>query len=123
MRNANQHFTKFRFRPRLHMQFLLATAMRFFENLSCRQRAMKIASVATLELPTRQLKKSREIQLNRFLTIFFQRLFSAAASPVQEWLQLRFSSCASDMHHRHKQKTEISLLDLRIFVSVRTNSN
>ena len=34
--------------------------MRFFQTLSRRQREMKIARVATLELATRQVKKSQE---------------------------------------------------------------
>ena len=39
--------------------FLLTPVMRFFQILSCRQRAMKISIVATPELATRQnLKKS-----------------------------------------------------------------
>ena len=40
--------------------FLLAQVMRFFQILSRRQREMKIARVATLELATRQVKKSQE---------------------------------------------------------------
>ena len=40
--------------------FLLALVMRFFQTLSRRQREMKIARVATLELATRQVKKSQE---------------------------------------------------------------
>ena len=40
--------------------FLLAMEMRFFQTLSRRQREMEIARVATLELATRQVKKSQE---------------------------------------------------------------
>ena len=64
-----------------------------------RLRVMKIASVATLELATRLLKKSQkkiagiQVQLIQFLAIF-SVIFSAVASPVQGWLHLRFSSRA-----------------------------
>ena len=75
--NTNQDFTKFRFRPRLHVQFFArdghAICFKFCRVTSARWKL--IASVATLELPTRQLKKSREIQLNQFSRDFFQRLF------------------------------------------------
>ena len=40
--------------------FLLAQVMRFFQILSRRQREMKIARVATLELARRQVKKLQE---------------------------------------------------------------
>ena len=47
-------------KPQLHERVLLALVMRFFQTLSRRQREMKIARVATLELATRQVKKSQE---------------------------------------------------------------
>ena len=40
--------------------FLLALVMRFSQTLTRRQREMKIARVATLELATRRVKKSQE---------------------------------------------------------------
>ena len=43
---------------RLHERFLLVLVMNFFQILLHHQRVMKIASVATLELLTQQLKKS-----------------------------------------------------------------
>ena len=39
---------------------LLAMMMQFFQTLSRHQREMKITRVATLELATRQVKKSQE---------------------------------------------------------------
>ena len=58
---------------------------------------MKIASVATLErtadATTEKIaRNSTKINFSRF----FSTAFSAVALPVQEWLQLRFSSRASD---------------------------
>ena len=62
-----------------HNFFLLAPVMRVFQILSCRQRTMKIANVATPELATRQLKKSQKKNregLNELnFSIFFLRVF------------------------------------------------
>ena len=55
-------------------EFLLAPVMLFFQVLSCRQRAMKIASVATFELAMWQLKKLHKKITRNFFLRFFQLL-------------------------------------------------
>ena len=44
-------------KPRLHERFFARAGDEIFQILSRRQREMKIARVATLELATRQVKK------------------------------------------------------------------
>ena len=56
--------------------------MRFFQILSRRQLEMKIARVATLELATRQVKKSQE-KSHRVATL---QLFARACDATKEYL-------------------------------------
>ena len=89
--------------------------MRFFQILSRRQRAMKIASVATLELATQQLKKitekkSREILLIQFLATFFVRFFQLSRRQFKGGYTCDFHRALATRqnfkksHHRRKQK-------------------
>ena len=64
-----------------------------FLKLSRRQRAAKIASVATLwQRPWFCRKKFNSLNFLRF----FSATFSSVASHVRGWLHMRFSPCAGD---------------------------
>ena len=80
---------------------LLAMLMRFFGKLSSRQRAVKIACVATLAQVMPQMEKSqKKIAKNSNKIAVF----------VRGWLHFRFSPRAGDatifkkLHHHRKQK-------------------
>ena len=109
------HLTKIaRIWPRLHERFFARAGDAFFQILWRRQRAMKIASVATHELATRQLKqsqkKSREIQLIQFLAIFFLRFFQLARRQFRGGYTCNFhralatSQNLKKSHHQREQK-------------------
>ena len=81
--------------------------MRFFGKLSRRQRAVKIACVATLAQVMRQMKKlQKKIARNSMSRIFCDKI----SVFVRGWLHLRFSPRAGDAtiskksHHHRKQK-------------------
>ena len=54
-----------RLKPRLHVRFFACTGDAIFQELSRRQRTVKIARVATHEHATRQLKKKTQKKVAR----------------------------------------------------------